>query len=146
MSFQLIILMALAKGKSRVQVGPISLHTQTAIHIAETLTKVGFRFFCFSGMNLHKLFFKICKNLNFLAIVANNILWGWYIHMIDEIDWYVCKNRLSYNIILNDGIRNVSGEVQNWADYGGLEYHRVWGHWMEKYSDLRTEGIFLYLC
>ena len=32
--------MALAKGKSRVKCGPISLHTQTAIHIATQLTEV----------------------------------------------------------------------------------------------------------
>lgn len=39
-SFQLIIFMALAKGVSRVKSGPITLHTQTAIHFAEQLTKV----------------------------------------------------------------------------------------------------------
>lgn len=32
--------MALAKGVSRVKSGPITLHTQTAIHFAEQLTKV----------------------------------------------------------------------------------------------------------
>lgn len=39
--FQLIIFMALAKGTSRIRTGPITLHTQTAIHIAEQLTQVG---------------------------------------------------------------------------------------------------------
>ena len=32
--------MALAEGKSSFKTGPITLHTQTAIHIAETLTNV----------------------------------------------------------------------------------------------------------
>jgi len=32
--------MALAKGVSRVKSGPVTLHTQTAIHFAEQLTKV----------------------------------------------------------------------------------------------------------
>ncbi|CAH1772764.1 unnamed protein product [Owenia fusiformis] len=40
---QLIILMALAKGKSRISCGPISLHTKTAIHIAQMLTQVKFQ-------------------------------------------------------------------------------------------------------
>jgi RNA 3'-terminal phosphate cyclase (ATP) len=35
---QLIVLMALAKGRSVVRTGPLSLHTKTAIHIARTLT------------------------------------------------------------------------------------------------------------
>ncbi|XP_065070059.1 RNA 3'-terminal phosphate cyclase-like isoform X2 [Rhopilema esculentum] len=39
---QLIILMALADGKSAIQTGPLTLHTQTAIHIAEMLTKAKF--------------------------------------------------------------------------------------------------------
>ncbi|XP_071952221.1 RNA 3'-terminal phosphate cyclase-like [Antedon mediterranea] len=39
---QLIIFMALAEGQSRLLCGPISLHTQTAIHIAEQLTKAKF--------------------------------------------------------------------------------------------------------
>lgn len=37
---QIIILMALAKGPSRVRVGSITMHTKTAIHVVETLTKV----------------------------------------------------------------------------------------------------------
>ncbi len=37
---QLVILMALAKGKSQITCGHPTLHTQTSIHIAETLTKV----------------------------------------------------------------------------------------------------------
>lgn len=41
--FQLIIFMALAKGVSRVKSGPITLHTQTAIHFAEQLTKVSLK-------------------------------------------------------------------------------------------------------
>lgn len=36
--------MALAKGVSRVKSGPITLHTQTAIHFAEQLTKVSPKF------------------------------------------------------------------------------------------------------
>jgi len=35
----MIILMALAAGKSRVRVGPITLHTQTSIHVMQLLTK-----------------------------------------------------------------------------------------------------------
>lgn len=39
---QLIIYMALAKGVSRMRTGPLTLHTQTAIHVAEQLTKAKF--------------------------------------------------------------------------------------------------------
>ncbi|XP_038601738.1 RNA 3'-terminal phosphate cyclase [Tachyglossus aculeatus] len=39
---QLIIFMALASGVSRIKTGPITLHTQTAIHFAEQLTKAKF--------------------------------------------------------------------------------------------------------
>ncbi|XP_075901378.1 RNA 3'-terminal phosphate cyclase [Nelusetta ayraudi] len=39
---QLIIFMALAKGRSRIRTGPVTLHTQTAIHIAEQLTQAKF--------------------------------------------------------------------------------------------------------
>ncbi|XP_060088248.1 RNA 3'-terminal phosphate cyclase [Heteronotia binoei] len=39
---QLIIFMALANGVSRVKTGPITLHTKTAIHFAEQLTKAKF--------------------------------------------------------------------------------------------------------
>lgn len=38
--FQLIILMALAKGKSSIRCGPVTLHTETAIHVAQQLTHV----------------------------------------------------------------------------------------------------------
>ena len=37
---QLLIFMALAEGKSRVKCGEITLHTKTAIAIAQLLTKV----------------------------------------------------------------------------------------------------------
>lgn len=37
---QLIIFMALANGQSKVRVGEITLHTKTAIHVAERLTTV----------------------------------------------------------------------------------------------------------
>lgn len=37
---QLIIFMALAKGTSRIRTGAVTLHTQTAIHVAEQLTQV----------------------------------------------------------------------------------------------------------
>lgn len=36
----MIILMALAVGKSVVRCGPITMHTKTAIYIAESLSKV----------------------------------------------------------------------------------------------------------
>ncbi|KAI1891929.1 hypothetical protein AGOR_G00148770 [Albula goreensis] len=39
---QLIMFMALANGTSRIRTGPITLHTQTAIHVAEQLTKAKF--------------------------------------------------------------------------------------------------------
>uniref|UniRef100_A0A8C9TH73 RNA 3'-terminal phosphate cyclase n=1 Tax=Scleropages formosus TaxID=113540 RepID=A0A8C9TH73_SCLFO len=39
---QLIIFMALVKGTSRIRTGPLTLHTQTAIHVAEQLTKAKF--------------------------------------------------------------------------------------------------------
>jgi RNA 3'-terminal phosphate cyclase len=39
--FQVILLMAIAHGKSRVKCGPVTLHTETAIHIAHQLTEVG---------------------------------------------------------------------------------------------------------
>lgn len=42
MQDQLIVFMALACGTSKVRVGPLSLHTETAIHIAELLTKAKF--------------------------------------------------------------------------------------------------------
>ena len=40
---QLIIFMALAPGESRLVTGPLTLHTETAIHIAQTLTGARFR-------------------------------------------------------------------------------------------------------
>ncbi|NP_001086034.2 RNA 3'-terminal phosphate cyclase [Xenopus laevis] len=39
---QLIIFMALADGISQIKTGPLTLHTQTAIHFAEQLTKAKF--------------------------------------------------------------------------------------------------------
>ncbi|XP_023390850.1 RNA 3'-terminal phosphate cyclase [Pteropus vampyrus] len=39
---QLIIFMALANGVSRIKTGPVTLHTQTAIHFAEQLAKAQF--------------------------------------------------------------------------------------------------------
>ena len=36
--FQLVILMALAKGKSEIRTGPLTFHRETAIHIAHLLT------------------------------------------------------------------------------------------------------------
>lgn len=35
---QMIIFMALAQGESRLLCGPLTLHTETAIHIAEKMT------------------------------------------------------------------------------------------------------------
>lgn len=40
MQDQLIIFMALAKGKSRIKTGPLTLHTKTAIYIVEQMTDV----------------------------------------------------------------------------------------------------------
>lgn len=42
MQDQLIILMALARGKSRIKTGNITLHTKTAIHVAETMSHARF--------------------------------------------------------------------------------------------------------
>uniref|UniRef100_A0A8D9ASW5 RNA 3'-terminal phosphate cyclase n=1 Tax=Cacopsylla melanoneura TaxID=428564 RepID=A0A8D9ASW5_9HEMI len=42
MQDQLIVLMALAKGKSRIKTGNITLHTKTAIHVAETMSRAKF--------------------------------------------------------------------------------------------------------
>ncbi|RWS30739.1 RNA 3'-terminal phosphate cyclase-like protein [Leptotrombidium deliense] len=39
---QLIIFMALAKGKSKIKSGPLTLHTKTAIHFCELLTNATF--------------------------------------------------------------------------------------------------------
>ena len=39
---QLIIFMALAPGRSELVTGPLTLHTETAIHIAEKLTGAKF--------------------------------------------------------------------------------------------------------
>lgn len=39
---QLILPMALARGTSRIRVGPLSLHTQTAIHVAERMAGAKF--------------------------------------------------------------------------------------------------------
>ncbi|XP_052257906.1 RNA 3'-terminal phosphate cyclase-like [Dreissena polymorpha] len=39
---QLIILMALANGKSSIRCGPVTLHTETAIHVATQLTQAKF--------------------------------------------------------------------------------------------------------
>ena len=42
MQDQMIIFMALAKGQSRILTGPLTLHTQTAIYIANELTQANF--------------------------------------------------------------------------------------------------------
>ncbi|XP_041363053.1 RNA 3'-terminal phosphate cyclase-like isoform X2 [Gigantopelta aegis] len=39
---QIILLMALAQGKSRILTGPITLHTETAIHVAKLMTTAKF--------------------------------------------------------------------------------------------------------
>lgn len=39
---QIIILMALAKGRSCIRSGPLTLHTETAIHVAKLLTRAKF--------------------------------------------------------------------------------------------------------
>ena len=45
--------MALADGVSRIRTGPLTLHTRTAIHIAEVMTGV--------RMRLHPLIISIIK-------------------------------------------------------------------------------------
>lgn len=49
---QLIIFMALAKGKSVIKTTPITLHTETAIFIAELLTDVSFCLIYYFGVSL----------------------------------------------------------------------------------------------
>jgi len=43
MQDQLIIYMALARGHSRMLAGPLTLHTQTAIHFAQVMTGCVFK-------------------------------------------------------------------------------------------------------
>ena len=43
MQDQLVVFMALAKGRSAIRCGPLTLHTQTAIHYAQVMTGVEFR-------------------------------------------------------------------------------------------------------
>ena len=43
--------MALAKGQSRILTGPLTLHTQTAIHIATELTKAKFDVIAIKNVN-----------------------------------------------------------------------------------------------
>ena len=43
MQDQMVVLMALAAGKSRVRTGPLTLHTETAIHIARAISGAVFR-------------------------------------------------------------------------------------------------------
>merc|ERR1719507_1286038 len=43
MQDQMVILMALAGGRSRVRTGPLTLHTETAIHIARATSTAEFR-------------------------------------------------------------------------------------------------------
>lgn len=40
---QMIIFMALADGESKLLCGPLTLHTETAIHVAEKLTGAKFK-------------------------------------------------------------------------------------------------------
>lgn len=40
---QLIIFMALAAGHSSIRCGPLTMHTQTAIHVAEKIMKVQYK-------------------------------------------------------------------------------------------------------
>lgn len=44
---QLIIFMALAPGQSQIRSGPLTLHTETAIYVAEQMTGVSFNIFYF---------------------------------------------------------------------------------------------------
>ena len=53
LSLQLVILMALAKGKSAIRTGPVTLHTRTAIHIVELLTQVLFVSYGTSFLQIH---------------------------------------------------------------------------------------------
>lgn len=40
---QLIVFMALAEGRSRLKTGPLTLHTETAIHLTEIMTGIKFQ-------------------------------------------------------------------------------------------------------
>jgi len=62
MQDQLIIFMALAKGKSRIRTGPLTLHTRTAIHFTELLTGVKFNV---QSDTSDKNFFIECEGIGF---------------------------------------------------------------------------------
>ena len=49
---QMIIFMALADGESRLLCGPLTLHTETAIHIAEKMTGAKFKVGCRGSQKL----------------------------------------------------------------------------------------------
>ena len=62
MQDQLIIFMALAKGTSRIRTGPLTLHTQTAIHYTQLLTGAKFNVHSDSS---DKNFIIECEGLSF---------------------------------------------------------------------------------
>ena len=63
--------MALAKGKSVIKSGPISLHTRTAIHVAEILTEVSI-LQCLDLIHLcqYHAFYMYCKK----ALLQNSFI------------------------------------------------------------------------
>ena len=70
--YQLIIFMALAAGRSSMKCGPLTMHTQTAIHVAEKIMKV-----CYYGSFLNLSVFYV------LALKSGNHLWLF-------LEWAVC--------------------------------------------------------
>ena len=72
MQDQLIIFMALAKGISKIQTGPLTLHTKTAIYFAEKMTKAKFRVFRKDGAQNQSIDVSTGTNLLFnLSLTIN---------------------------------------------------------------------------
>jgi len=60
---QVIIFMALANGISKIRTGPLTLHTKTAIHVAEMLS--GAKFTVEESTNEKDVFFIQCEGIHF---------------------------------------------------------------------------------
>lgn len=58
-----VVLMALAEGRSRIKTEPLTLHTQTAIHVAQMMTDV----------SSHKCSFKFGAHLNLQFLISGEI-------------------------------------------------------------------------
>ncbi|XP_031574471.1 RNA 3'-terminal phosphate cyclase-like [Actinia tenebrosa] len=63
---QLIILMALAEGKSHVKAGPLTMHTKTAIHVAQLVTKAKFNVTPCEGDSKDETCFIECEGIGMI--------------------------------------------------------------------------------